>query len=698
MSTTIVIVEDESIVAQDLQFTLEDLGYEVPAIADSGELALALAKEINPDLMLMDIRIIGEIDGIETAKIIYHQFDIPVIFMTAHSDEETLARAKTATPFGYVIKPFEKRELRTIIEIALYKHQMEKRLKDNAEWLETVLRSIADGVIATDETGKVTFMNTVAENITGWLSQEAIGKPITDIFDIFNEITGKTVSNPVMRVLKTRQPEFLPENTTLRAKNGQEIPIEDSAAPVTKRKAINIIKDSKGHIAGAVLVFRDVTQQRLAARKLHRQAYYDDLTTLPNRAWFRERLTDALERMKRNDNYLFAILFLDLDRFKIINDSLGHTVGDRILSETAKRIEQAVRTIDTVARLGGDEFAILLENLQDASEAYRIANRINKSLSICFDIEEQEIFTSCSIGIVLSSSSYQYIEELIQDADIAMYRAKNKGKGRYEVFNAAMRQQIMATSQLENYLRRAIEKNEFEVHYQPIINLFNQKIIGFEALVRWNHPEKGMISPLEFIPIAEETGLIIEIDKWVCQQACHQMKSWHNKLSEESSLIISVNLSSKHLVKSNLVEEIYQILKETGLNPNCLKLEITETALIENPDLAAKTLNQLKNLGVSLSLDDFGTGYSSLSYLHTFPFNMLKIDRSFISGIDSYINGLEIIRIIVMLGQTLGMKVIAEGIETSEQLNLLKELQCEYGQGYFFSKPISAAEVDLNCS
>jgi diguanylate cyclase (GGDEF)-like protein/PAS domain S-box-containing protein len=696
MSASILIVEDERIVAQDLQAILEDLGYQVPAIADSGELARQKAAETQPNLILMDIRIIGEIDGITTAQMILEEFDIPIVYLTAHSDEATLKRAKETSPFGYIIKPFDERELQTVIEIALYKHQIEMRLKENAQWLTTVLESIGDGVIVTDAEGKITFLNPVAEEITDWSFEEAFGRKATEVFKIINENSRLPIHNPILQVLNTGNNAVLPENTLLITKNGREIPVEDSITAIankSKKQGVKKLKDSKGKTLGSVLVFRDVSEQRLVARKLHRQAFYDDLTDLPNRVWFRERVTDAIERVRRNPNYLFAVLFLDLDRFKTVNDSLGHAMGDCLLFNVADRLVKSIRTIDTIARLGGDEFAILLENLQSPNEAYRVIQRIQQALSLSFNLEGQEIYSNASIGVVLSSLGYYSVDDIVRDADIAMYRAKARGRGCYEIFDPAMRDRAIAISQIENDLRGAIERNELSIYYQPIISLSTQETEGFEALVRWHHPQRGTISPADFIPIAEETGLIVQIDRWVLEQACRQMKAWQVESPNLPPLSVCVNLSSKQFKQPDLIYYIDQTLKTIGLESSRLKLEITESALIENPELAAITLAQLKELGLSLSLDDFGTGYSSLSYLHRFPVNTIKIDRSFINQIDGQQDGLEIVRAIVMLGQTLGMDVVAEGIETQEQLTSLRQLQCQYGQGYLFSRPLPVNEV-----
>ncbi len=695
MPASLLVIEDERIVARDLKLSLEALGYSVPAIADSGEMAIEKADELRPDLILMDIRLTGKIDGISAAQAILDQFDIPVIYLTAHSDEATLARAKLTHPLGYIIKPFEERELRVIIEMALYKHKIERQLKENAQWLATVLNSIGDGVITTDTQGRITLLNPVAEKLTGWCCGEAIGRDSAEVFTIIHEFSRKMVASPITEAIKSGKTVLLPKQTLLVRKDGIEVPIEDSVAPITQHRGTAAIQDGTGNITGAVVIFRDMTQQRLDANKLHRRAFYDDLTNLPNRAWFRERTTDAIERVKRQPEYLFALLLLDLDRFKVVNDSLGHPTGDQLLSAVASRLIKASRSIDTVARLGGDEFAILLENLHSEEEAFKIAQRIHQDLSIPFNLGGQEVFTNASVGIVLSSVGYEHLEELIRDADIAMYRAKASGRGCYQIFDTTMRDQAVANSYLENELRLAIERQGLTVYYQPIISLQTQKIKGFEALVRWQHPKRGMIPAADFIPLAEESGLCVLIDRWVLQEACRQLKKWQKQYPAMPALTISANLSSKQFLQPNLVEYVAQVLADTGLEPKYLILEITESTLIEKPELTINTLEQLKTLGIGLSLDDFGTGYSSLSYIQRFPVDSLKIDRSFINKIDADTGSLEIVRVITLLGLTLGMDVVAEGIETPVQLELLQQLQCELGQGYLFAKPLPATKAEL---
>jgi len=389
---------------------------------------------------------------------------------------------------------------------------------------------------------------------------------------------------------------------------------------------------------------------------------------------------------------------VDLDRFKIVNDSLGHKLGDKLLTEAAERLSTYLRGSDMVsrfvannmvARFGGDEFVILLEDCKHARDAIQVADRLQKSLSLPFKLGPNEVFITASIGITLSDRNYTCPEDILRDADTAMYHAKAKGKACYEVFENEMHVQAMRRLQIENQLRRAIERKEFEVFYQPITILDTGCIVGFEALIRWKHPRYGFIPPSEFIPMAEETGMIIDIDRWVLSRACHQMGIWEDRFFHNCVPFISVNLSSKHFTQSDMVDFIDQSLHENGLHASNLKLEVTESAIMENPDVAAVALQKLKVLEVGLSIDDFGTGYSSLSYLHRFPFDTLKIDRSFVSqmGFDEGISA--IVQAIVTLADNLGMEIVAEGIETLEQVAQLNALNCKFGQGYFFSKPVN---------
>lgn len=444
-----------------------------------------------------------------------------------------------------------------------------------------------------------------------------------------------------------------------------------------------------------LLVGAAITQHNRAEEQLIYDASHDSLTKLYNRAGFMDKLEQAIAGANIRENYLLAVIFLDLDRFKVVNDSLGHQIGDQLLSAIAHQLKPCLRTEDTVARFGGDEFTILLDDIKDISDATRVAQRINEELRQSFYLDGYYVFTTASIGIALSSIDYVRPADLVRDANIAMYRAKAQGRGQYAVFDRAMHDNIVMLSQLENDLRRDVERignqpiTPFELYYQPIVSLSSGRISSFEALLRWQHPKRGLVLPAEFIPLAEETGLIVPIGRWVLREACRQMHTWQLAFSDRAPSMIAVNLSGKQFLQLDLVEQIEQIIQETGLKAGSLKLEITESVVMENSEEAAVMLKQLKALGVQLSIDDFGTGYSSLSRLHSFPVNTLKIDRSFVSQMGPEGGNSEIVQAIVMLAQQIGMNVTAEGVETAAQLTKLKELKCEEGQGYFFSRPLT---------
>jgi diguanylate cyclase (GGDEF)-like protein len=422
-------------------------------------------------------------------------------------------------------------------------------------------------------------------------------------------------------------------------------------------------------------------------------AFHDTLTNLPNRALLAENLKFVIERAKQHEDYQFAVLFLDLDRFKNVNDSLGHSIGDQLLITMARRLESCIREVDMVARLGGDEFAILLDGIPSQAEATNMAQRIQEKLLSPFNLSGHEVFTSTSIGIAVSSTGYDHPENMLRDADTAMYRAKAQGKACYEVFDKGMHTHAVYVLQMENDLRRAIDREELRVYYQPIVSLENGQLAGFEALIRWQHPERGFINPADFIPLAEDTGLIVPLGLWILKRACQQLCQWQWKTPANRSLFMSVNLSGKQVAQPDLVENIRDILDETHVEAKHLKLEITESAVMENAEMAARLLKRLKALGVQLSIDDFGTGYSSLSYLHRFPVNTLKIDRSFVGRIGEAAENIEIVRTVISLAENMGMEVVAEGVETLSQLNQLRKLKCQYGQGYLFSRPVDAESV-----
>ncbi len=438
---------------------------------------------------------------------------------------------------------------------------------------------------------------------------------------------------------------------------------------------------------------KERTRQLEAANaQLLQMALHDGLTGLPNRAWFVERLEEALKLAKSNSTYLFAVLFIDCDRFKVVNDSLGHLVGDQLLIAISYRLQALLDANDMLARLGGDEFALLLTSIKDIHSATTLAANILDALSHPFKLTRNEVFINASIGIALADYSYEKPEHLLRDADTAMYRAKALGRGRYHVFDPKMHAQALQLLEIETDLRRAVERREFVLHYQPIVCLSTGKIAGFEALVRWLHPQRGLISPGLFIPVAEETGLINPIGTLVLRQACHQLRLWQEQGIADNFLTISVNLSVRQFAREDLIEQIDAVLTETQLDPQNLKLEITESAIMDNSNSAAILLQELQKRRIQLSIDDFGTGYSSLSYLHRFPVDTLKIDRSFVQRLDENPD-LGLIPAILSIAETLGMSAIAEGIETSRQLAQLQHFNCQFGQGYFFSKPLDAAKA-----
>ncbi|HRH42490.1 MAG TPA: EAL domain-containing protein [Pyrinomonadaceae bacterium] len=435
-------------------------------------------------------------------------------------------------------------------------------------------------------------------------------------------------------------------------------------------------------------------QHAHSMEKLLYEALHDSLTGLPNRVKFTELLSEAIQNSQRLSSSRFAVLFLDLDRFKIINDSLGHFLGDKLLQTVSDRLKKYLRPHDSVARFGGDEFTILLNNIKERENVIEISDRLQREISIPFKIDGHEIFTSASIGITFFDSRYERPEDLLRDADTAMYQAKLAGKAQCKIFEPEMHITNLNLLQIENDMRRAIERNEFKVYYQPIVNLESQTISEFESLIRWHHPEQGLVSPIDFIPLAEETGLIVSIGKWVLAESCRQIVQWQEQMVSPIPLSVSVNLSAKQLMHSDIAAQIKEIIIETGINPRSLKLEVTESVVMENAEVALQILSELCALGVRISSDDFGTGYSSLSYLHRFPFDRLKIDRSFVTKMDQDSKSEEIVRSIILLAKNLKMEVVAEGIENEKQYQQLYELGCKLGQGFLFSRPIPKEGIE----
>ncbi|MDP1934815.1 MAG: EAL domain-containing protein [Nitrosomonas sp.] len=543
---------------------------------------------------------------------------------------------------------------------------------------EITLNSISDAVISTDMAGNIDYLNTAAENMTGWLKEEARGYPIREVMRIINSETYNPVSNPVELVLQQDKPMTLAADTILIRRDGNEVAIEDSAAP---------IHDSNGRIRGAVIVFHDVTPARAIVAKMAYLAQHDSLTNLPNRALLNDRITQAIELAKRRGTYL-ALLFLDLDNFKHINDSLGHSTGDKLLQSIAQDLSTCVRSSDTVSRLGGDEFVILLTQDKHAQDAALTADKILTVLAKPHTIAEHVLYITTSIGISVYPADGQDPETLIKNADIAMYHAKERGRNNYQFFKNDMNLRAFERLAIETHLRYALTRQEFVLYYQPKVNLNSGKITGAEALLRWQHPEWGLVLPDRFVQIAEDCGLIVPIGRWVLREACAQAKRWEAAGLKLGS--IAVNISALEFRFKDFVAGVQLILNETGFDPCHLQLEITESVLMRDVESSNLILQQLKNMGIQLAVDDFGTGYSSLSYLHQFSIDILKIDQSFVRDI-SCDNGI-IASAVIAMGASLKQLVIAEGVEKQDQLAFLKTQHCEEGQGYFFSRPIIAEQ------
>ncbi|WP_199300327.1 bifunctional diguanylate cyclase/phosphodiesterase [Trichocoleus sp. FACHB-262] len=558
--------------------------------------------------------------------------------------------------------------------------RLDAELRQSKQKLSLHVQQTPLAVIEWNLNFEVMDWNPAAEKIFGYSQSEVIG---CHGLDLIVPVPARDQVKQVWLELLSQRGGMRSTNTN-RTKDGRTIVCEWYNTPLI---------DQNDNLIGIASLAQDVTERKWAEEQLLHSALHDALTHLPNRALFMDRLEHAMQRAKRSAGHLFAVLFIDLDRFKLINDSLGHLIGDELLVAIARRLTACLQLGDTVARLGGDEFAVLLEDIPDLSDATQMAERIKQALALPFNLSGYEVFTTASIGIALYTPSYVQPENLLRDADIALYRAKAVGKACYEVFNLSMHAHAVERLQLETDLRRAIDRQEFQVRYQPIVALATGAIVGFEALVRWHHPQRGLVAPTEFIAVAEETGLIVPLGHWVLQEACQQVANWQVRFPFCQPLTISVNISGRQFSQTDLMTQVSQILQTTQLAPGSLKLEITETVLMENSEPAIAMLLALKTLNIQLYMDDFGTGYSSLSYLHRFPIDVLKIDRSFVTTIDTNSKNSAIVQTIITLAHNLGMQVIAEGVETAVQHTQLNQMGCEYGQGYLFSKPVSAAVI-----
>jgi diguanylate cyclase (GGDEF)-like protein/PAS domain S-box-containing protein len=675
----LLIVDDNEMNRDMLARRLTRNGYLVDVVENARQL-MQRVKQNTVDLVLLDIEMpeISGLDALKTLRESYSPVQLPIIMVTAKNQSEDVVKALNLGANDYLTKPVDLPVALARIGTQLSHKRAQEALRESEERYALAARGANDGLWDWNiQTGHVYF-SPRWKAMLGWRENE-IGNNPEEWFNRIHDADRKRVKEEIAAHRNGSTPHFESEHRMLH---------RDGTFRWMLNRGLAVFDDSGKtlRMAGSQT---DITERKVS----------DPLTGLPNRLLFIDRLGRLIKHAKRRKDALFAILFLDLDGFKMINDSLGHLVGDQLLLGVANRLEKCLRSTDTVARLGesftvarlgGDEFTVLLDDLKDPNDAKRAADRLMKALAPPFILGGKEVFTSVSIGIALSNTAYDQPEDMLRDADTAMYRAKSLGKARFEVFDADMRASVMARLQLETDLRGALEREEFRNFYQPIVSLDSGRIVGFEALLRWQHPTRGLIGPEEFILVAEETGLIRELGWWNLREACRQMSDWRTGPNGRQDLIISVNLSAKQFLQPNLVVDIRKLLQELPLSPDALKLEITESAVMADPSAAVEMLQQIKSIGIRLAIDDFGTGYSSLSYLHRFPLDTLKIDRSFIHDMQDDGEGMEIARTILPMANNLRLDVVAEGVETIEQVALLKQLHCKYAQGYYFSKPLSA--------
>ncbi len=608
---------------------------------------------------------------------------------------------------------FDTKELELLTELAdslsygIFALRVQQALGESEERYRLLAENINDLVCLHQPDGRYLYVSPSCEALLGYHHHELMGQdPYAFLHPDDRDVTKETLSvalksKPVGNPYAFSPPnndrvteeidrqkfteKHLPITYRMRHKSGNYIWFETLATPII---------DAEGEVVQLQTTSRDITDRVLAQERLRHEALHDSLTGLPNRELLIQRLEYAINRSKRQENYHFAVLFLDLDRFKVINDSLGHLAGDKLLIAIAHKLKSILRESDIAVRIGGDEFVILLDEIKDIKDAVRATERIFTALNLPLIMEEREIYITTSIGIAFGTKDYVEASHILRDADIAMYRAKNEGKARYEIFDPEMHRDAIKRLHLENDLRQGIERQEFILYYQPIVELASNQLVGFETLVRWQHPTEGLKSPGEFIAVAEETGLISSLDYWVLRRACQQLASWQTVFPNISTMKVSVNLSAQDLRRQDLLEVVDGVLFETGLSGHCLTLEITESMLIEDVEATINLLWQLKERGIGISIDDFGTGYSSLSYLHRLPVENLKVDRSFVNQMEEGRINHQIVETIVTLSEHLKLDTIAEGIETIQQLERLQELGYKFGQGYLFSKPLSEKDAE----
>lgn len=554
----------------------------------------------------------------------------------------------------------------------------EEALFAEKERAQVTLNSIGDAVLTTDIAGCVNYLNLVAETMTGWSRSDALGRPLSEVFHIVDGASREVAANPAERAMREDKIVGLASDCVLLRRGGVESSIEDSAAPIHNRE---------GRVTGAVIVFHDVSESRAMAAKMAHLAHHDFLTGLPNRVLLTERLAQAIGLARRRGKQV-ALLFIDLDFFKHINDSLGHVIGDRLLQAAADRLVSCVRKTDTVCRQGGDEFVILLSEIEQVQDAARVADKLLLAFANPALVDGHELHVSLSMGISVYPDDGLSAEAVLQNADTAMYYAKANGRNNYQFFRTDMNSRAVQRLFVESSLRRALKLGEFLLYYQPQIDLVSGAMTGAEALIRWQDPQLGIILPAQFVPVAEESGLIVPIGRWVLREACWQVRKWQE--AGLATVPVSVNISAAEFRHKDFLAGVAQILAETGLAPHFIELELTESILMHDATSSASVLAALKAMGMKLAIDDFGTGYSSLSYLKRFPIDTLKIDQSFVRDVATDADDASIVGAVIEMGRNLKQRVIAEGVETSAQLDFLRAQHCAEGQGFHLGRPLTA--------
>lgn len=614
---------------------------------------------------------------------------LPVVLMTGYGDERAAVSALKAGALDYVAKtPATLLDLPRIAERALRerrliieRQQTEQALRRSERLFRAMIERSSDAISIVDRDGFIRYASPSTQTLLGYPTEGFLTQPVEG-FAFIHPDGRERVQRLFLDIIQQSGASAMVEFRARHANGGWRW-IEATAS--------NWLDDPA--VQGVIVNYRDITERKLMELRLQHGVLHDALTGLPNRVLLSDRLAQAIKRSQRNPQYHFAVLFLDLDHFKVINDSFGHPVGDRFLVTAASRLQSCLRSIDTCARLGGDEFVILLDDIHSLDAVVQVARRIIQQLSLPVEIDGQMLYSSVSIGIVFGSAEYNDPAEVLRDADIAMYRAKASGKSRYEVFHPAMREAAQARLALENELRRAVAQREFIVYYQPIMNISSGGLIGFEALVRWQHPTRGILTPAAFLDVAEEVGLGDAIGWQVLEHVCRQLATWQHTFSHAADLSVSVNLSARQFMQPDLYARIVQLLTQYNIPPNCLKLELTESALMEYSQEAAAVLARLRSYGIQIAIDDFGVGYSSLSYLIQLPIDQIKIDRNFIIQLDQAHHSQAIVSAIVNLARSLNLEVVAEGLETAEQVDRMRTVGCHYGQGYLLGYPLPAAEA-----